>query len=194
MGQQLDSVRKEFSILKEFQSSNCSHLPEIVWSPSGGQQLGIVPSGKPIEFREAQSVSRKIVIQLMDGLEFLHNLGSVHQDICPSNLILHSSESGINLVIIDYENAVLVKEVSNGVDYFGGFISWPIRLLKSNDSNYIPTPEDDLLHMLFPQHFGSFSASKIGTVDSDKQLRLIKLWEDIEKSRVWGSFLKAANE
>ena len=35
--------------------------------------------------------------------------------------------------------AVLVKEVSNGVDYFGGFISWPVWLLKSNDSNYIPT-------------------------------------------------------
>ena len=160
-----------------------------------------MPCGKPIEFREAQSVSRKIVIQLMDGLEFLHNLGIVHRDIRPSNLILHSSDSGINLVIIDYENDVLVKEVSNGVDYFGGFISWPVRLLKSNDSNYIPMPEDDLfasilvvLHMLFPQHFSSFSASKIGTVDSDERLRLIKLWEDIEKSRVWGSFLKAVNK
>ena len=48
--------------------------------------------------------------------------------------------------------------------------------------------------MLFPQHFGSFSVSKIGTVDSDERLRLIKLWEDIEKSRVWGLFLKAVNK
>ena len=90
-------------------------------------------------------------------------------------MILHSSKSGVNLVIIDYKNVVLVKEVSNGVDYFGGFISWPIQLLKSNDSNYIPTAEDDLfasvlvvLHMLFPQHFSSFCASKIGTVDSEE--------------------------
>ena len=156
MGEEFNSVCNEISILNEFWSSNCSYLLEIVWSPSGGQQLGIVPCGKPIEFREVQSVSCKIVTQLMDGLEFLHNLGIVHRDIHPSNLILHSSKSGDSLVIIDYENAVLVEEVSNRVDYFGGYISWPIKLLKSNDSIYIPRAEDDLfasilvvLHMLY---------------------------------------------
>ena len=67
----------------------------------------------------------------MDGLEFLHNIGIVHRDIRPSNLILHSSDSGINLVIIDYENDVLVKEVSNGVDYFGGLYLGPSGSLKA---------------------------------------------------------------
>ena len=94
----------------------------------------------------------------MDGLEFLHQLGIVHWDIRPSNLILDYTKNNGNLVIIDYENAVLVKpEVS--VDYYGSYISWPIWLLKGNESKYIPTAEDDLmssilvvLHMLFPLH------------------------------------------
>ena len=71
-----------------------------------------------IDFRESQPISQQIVIHLMDGLKFLHQLGIVHQDIHPSNLIL---------------------------DYCGGYISWPIQLLKGNESKYIPTAEDDLL-------------------------------------------------
>ena len=57
-----NSVGNEIAILKKIQSSNCPHLPEIVWSPSGGQQLGIVPVGVPIDFRESQPISQQIVI------------------------------------------------------------------------------------------------------------------------------------
>jgi Protein kinase domain len=200
IGQGSNSVGNEIAILKKIQSTDCPHLPEIVWSPSGGQQLGIVPVGLPIDFKESQPISRKIVSHLMDGLEFLHRLGIVHRDIRPSNLILDHTKNNGNLVIIDYENAVLVNpEVS--VDYYGGYISWPIRLLKGNESKYIPTAEDDLmssilvvLHMLFPLHFGSFDAREIGTANSDERSRLMNLWEDIEKSIVWRAFMKAAKE
>ena len=122
IGQGSNSVGNEIAILKKIQSSNCPHLPEIVWSPSGGQQLGIVPVGLPIDFKESQPISRKIVSHFMDGLEFLHRLGIVHRDIRPSNLILNYTKNNGNLVIIDYENAVLVKpDVS--VDYYWGYIS-----------------------------------------------------------------------
>ena len=57
VGQGSNSVGNEITILKKIQSSNCPHLPEIVWSPSGGQQLGIVLIGVPIDFRELQPIS-----------------------------------------------------------------------------------------------------------------------------------------
>ena len=200
IGQGSNSVGKEIAILEKFRSSNCPHLPEIVWSPSGGQQLGIVPLGAAIDFRESQPISRQIVFHLMDGLEFLHRLGIVHRDIRPSNLILDYSKKNVNLVIIDYENAVLVKQDVR-VDYYGGYISWPVRLFRDKESKYIPAYEDDLfasilvvLHMLFPLHFSSFDATKIGTDNSEERARLMNLWEDIEKSIVWKAFMKAAQE
>jgi hypothetical protein len=123
------SVANEIAILKKLQFSDCPHLPEIVWSPSGDKELGIVPAGVPIDFCEPQSISQTIVLHLMEGLEFLHNLVIVHRDIRPSNVILDYSKSFVNTVIIDYENALLVK-VDSEVEYLGGFISWPMRLLK----------------------------------------------------------------
>ena len=141
----------------------------------------------------------------MEGLEFLHGLGIVHRDIRPSNLTLDYSKPTVNAVIIDYENALLVKDVSEEVEYLGGFISWPMRLLKSKTSRYIPTAEDDLmasillvLHMLFPRNFDSFRASNIGFVGnphspSDETLQLMNLWKDIKKSCMWKPFLTAAN-
>ena len=57
VGQGSNSVGNDIAILKKIQSSNCPHLPEIVWSPSGGQQLGIVLIGVPIDFRESQPIS-----------------------------------------------------------------------------------------------------------------------------------------
>ena len=68
VGQGSNSVGNEIAILKKIQSSNCPHLPEIVWTPLGGQQLGIVPVGVPINFRESQPILQQIVIHLMDGL------------------------------------------------------------------------------------------------------------------------------
>jgi hypothetical protein len=199
-----DSVANEIAVLKELRSSDCPHLPEIVWSPPGDQELGIVPAGVPIDFCEPQATSRIIVLHLMEGLKFLHGLGIVHRDIRPSNVILDYSKTAVNAVIIDYENALLVKDVSEGVQYLGGFISWPMRLLKGKTSRYIPTAEDDLLasillvlHMLFPRSFDSFRASNVGLVGdphspSEETLQLMNLWDDIEKSCMWKPFLTAA--
>lgn len=198
------SVANEIAVLKELRFSDCPHLPELVWSPSGDRELGIVPAGVPINFFEPQATSRIIVLHLMEGLKFLHGLGIVHRDIRPSNLILDYSKPTVNAVIIDYENALLVKNVSEDVEYLGGFISWPLRLLKSKTSQYIPREEDDLmasillvLHMLFPQNFDSFRASNIGFAGnpdslSDETWQLINLWADIEKSCMWKPFLAAA--
>jgi hypothetical protein len=198
------SVANEIAVLQRFRDAHCPHLPEIVWTPSGDSELGIVPVGVPIDFREPQTTSRIIVQSLIDGLKFLHDLGIVHRDIRPSNLILDYTKTTINVVIIDYETAVVVHDVSQGVKYHGGFISWPKRLFEKNISHYIPMPEDDLfasillvLHMLFPLHFDAFRAShiRVGVPQEKPSLetsKLMMLWGDIEKSRIWEPFVKAA--
>jgi serine/threonine protein kinase len=95
----------------------------------------------------------KIINGLIDGLEYLHTQGIVHQDIRPSNLILDYKN---NVVIIDYETAG-IHGISDSVEYLGGYICWPKRLLESNTIHYTSEPADDLfasilviLHLIFP--------------------------------------------
>ena len=89
------SLANEISVLKKLQSTNCPHFPEIVWCPQGDKELGILPFGTPIDFREPQTTSCLIVQQLISGLEYLHGLGIVHRDIRPSNLILDSTKATV---------------------------------------------------------------------------------------------------
>ena len=49
----------------------------------------------------------KILLQLCDGLKFLHGLGIIHRDIKPSNLIL---QTGGIVRLIDFDAARIVKE------------------------------------------------------------------------------------
>jgi hypothetical protein len=195
------NVTQEAKILKEIKDAHCVHLPELVWAPKDGTQLGVVPAGRPIDFQQKSSISRKIVEGLVDGLEYLHSRGIVHRDIRPSNLVLDQSD---NVVIIDYETALVLSDEC--ADYLGGYICWPKRHLESGNYFYDPEPADDLfacilvvLHMLFPARFDAFPASRIrvplsGQDYNDETAKLLLLWQEIKLSRIWGVFVKAAQD
>lgn len=51
--------------------------------------------------------AQKILLQLCDGLNFLHELGIIHRDIKPSNLILQTDGQ---VKLIDFDAARIVKE------------------------------------------------------------------------------------
>lgn len=51
--------------------------------------------------------AQKILLQLCDGLNFLHELGIIHRDIKPSNLILQPDGQ---IKLIDFDAARIVKE------------------------------------------------------------------------------------
>jgi serine/threonine protein kinase len=198
------TVGWEIEILKKIRDANCDckHLPELVWEPGGEREFGILPVGEPINFKEPRKVSRKIVEGLMNGLRWLHSHNIIHRDIRPSNLVIDGLD---NLVIIDYETAV-VRVEGEEVEYMGGFLCWPKRLIESNRTWYVPEPEDDLFasilavsQMVFPTKFEGFRVSSIGVSgDGEKRSpeteRLLNLWKDIEVSEQWGPFAVAARE
>jgi Protein kinase domain len=189
-------VSNEIRILEVIKDAQCVHLPELVWSPAGYKELGIVPLGQPIDFQQPANMARRVVEGMVDGLQYLHSQGIIHRDIRPSNLIVHY----MDVVIVDFETSVLADS-SEEVIYEGGHICWPKRLLESNVELYIPEPADDLfacilvvLHLLFPSRFNMFHQGSISNrmPRTRETTKLLQLWNDIEKSKIWGPFVKAA--
>jgi serine/threonine protein kinase len=189
-------VFNEIQILKAIKDARCKHLPEVVWSPAGHKELGIVPVGQPIDFQQPANMARRVVEGMVDGLQYLHSQGIIHRDIRPSNLIVHY----MDVVIVDFEISVFADS-SKEVIYEGGHICWPKRLLGSNTGRYIPEPADDLfacilvvLHLLFPSRFNMFHVGSISirTPQTRETKKLLQLWNDIEKSKIWKPFVEAA--
>jgi hypothetical protein len=195
----------EITILEMLREAKCPHIPELVWTCGSGE-LGILPIGEPVLPGESAAVSRKIVRGMIDGLRYLHSRGIVHRDIRLSNLILKRERNDVNVVIIDYETAFdseRNRSTSNEVDYSGGYICWPRRLLQSPEQLYMPEPADDLfacilvvLQLLFPRRFDEFNAGNIRADGNQnpETLRVLQMWRDIESSKIWGQFYEAAKD
>jgi protein kinase-like protein len=204
------SLDNEIKVLEKLCDANCLHIPELVWTRgSGDSELGILPIGEPVLPGEPAAVSRKIVRGMIDGLRYLHSRGIIHRDIRLSNLILKRGQNDVNVVIIDYETAFDSEQNrSTGnlndseVNYSGGYLCWPRRLLQSREQSYIPEPADDLfacilvvLHLLFPRRFDDINAGNIRAGGNQPEtLRVLQMWRDIESSKIWGQFYEAARD
>ena len=195
------SLSHEIRILEKLRNAPCPHVPEMVWT-RGIRELGIVPIGEPVLPGEPPLISRKIVEGMIAGLKYLHGLCIIHRDIRLSNLVLKRSGNDINVVIIDYETAF--DGDPQMVDYTGGYICWPRRLLDTATELYTPQPSDDLfasilviLHLLFPSRFVEFKAGNIqaGADAPNKETsKVLRMWQDIEDSKIWGPFYRAAQQ
>ena len=200
------SLDNEITTLQKLRDAKSPHIPELVWTRGSGE-LGILPIGEPVLPGESAAVSRKVVRGMIDGLRYLHGQGIIHRDVRLSNLILKRERNDVNVVIIDYETAFdsggRNHSTSNGVDYSGGYICWPRRLLQSREQSYIPEPADDLfacilvvLHLLFPCRFDEFNAGNIRADDHQnaETSKVLQMWRDIESSKIWGQFYRAARD
>jgi serine/threonine protein kinase len=111
-------VSQEIEILmKVGRNTQCTHLPELVCSPTGNKELRILPVSKVINFEQPANTACKVVQGMVDRLQYLHSQGIIHQDIWPFNLIMQ----GTDVVIVNFEMSILVDK-NTEVSYEGGCI------------------------------------------------------------------------
>jgi hypothetical protein len=79
-------------------------------------------------------------------------------------------------------------------------------LIESNKTEYVPEAADDLkasilavLHMVYPSQYESLRVNGIGIPRGGERRSaetqyLLDLWDRIEKSRMWGRFVEAAEK
>ena len=105
------TVNAELPLYETLKNSECEYLPRI-YSVDIAEGKTVVTeefiSGKNLltaNLDEKQII--RAMVQLCAALDFIHNLGIVHRDVKPSNILL--SEDG-NIRLIDFEAARFVRD------------------------------------------------------------------------------------
>lgn len=102
--QKSDEVRKEVAILKRMKHPNVVRLYEVIDDPENEKLFLVmeyVQNGAVLKVENcikskvtfSEQKSRKYMIDILNGLEYLHSMRVSHRDIKPENLLLDSSDN-----------------------------------------------------------------------------------------------------
>tara|TARA_B110000305_G_scaffold239586_1_gene307807 strand:+ start:668 stop:1147 length:480 start_codon:yes stop_codon:yes gene_type:complete len=101
-------VTREIKILKRNRHANIIQLYEVLDTPTtiflimenadGGEMFNYIVSHQRVEERLACGFFH----QLVDGVEYLHQMEVTHRDLKPENLLLQSSKDGWMIKIVDF--------------------------------------------------------------------------------------------
>lgn len=195
----------EISLLQDFKANPTrpASIPELCYVSPDESEFGITPVGSPlIPGRFPNHVqARRVLLDVLDALVWLHHHGIVHRDVRCENIVLTGSSGA---VLIDFDSACDFKRGSSRL-WRGGYICCPpthVRQLVAAKPRevtlYNPRPADDwhawvLLAncLMFPTSFTGFQ-SHLAVTPSVESTRLLALWDSLLVSRMWGPFVDAA--
>ena len=98
-------------------------VPFLVMELLNGQDLAAALRGGPLE----PALACRYLLELLDGLGFVHEHGLVHRDIKPGNVFLERSEHGVDRVkLLDFGLArMVVPSTDASVSRFGEMLGTP---------------------------------------------------------------------
>ncbi|KAJ3240350.1 hypothetical protein HDU81_004018 [Chytriomyces hyalinus] len=119
---QLEKIKREIAILKKIDHANVVGLREVIDDPEAAKIYLVLEymAGGEVEWRDlsfdpprpvmAASDARRILRDVLRGLEYLHHNGIIHRDIKPANLLWDSQKE--NVKISDFGVSVFIDVTS----------------------------------------------------------------------------------
>ena len=138
-------------------------------------------------FGRQGTTAKDTLIQIMNGLIWLHSKDIIRRDLRWANIIM----DGTHAIIIDYGTALLVPVLE--VPYAGGYTCCPPRLLESS-AHYIPCKADDYHSFVLLTHSIILTESyqDIRKLGSPANQQLVRFWKRLASTAPWDVFVKAA--
>lgn len=171
------------------------YLPSILYHTLDYQEFGILPRGVPLHASDGHTNWQKVLSDVLDALMWLHSHNIIHRDVRLDNIIWNVDHA----VLIDLGTAV---DTSDGtlVNFNGGYVCCPPKLLGDMQCIYLPTPADDCLSVvllvnsiLFPSRWDSFRSEKLEMAGSPETMQMEKFWARMQTSQIWEPFFDAAS-
>uniref|UniRef100_A0AC34Q8W5 Protein kinase domain-containing protein n=1 Tax=Panagrolaimus sp. JU765 TaxID=591449 RepID=A0AC34Q8W5_9BILA len=108
-----NGLNMDYKVLKAAEKSKCSQFAELVdrGKIDGHFKFIVIQMlgenlwklrHQFVEHRFSAPTALKLALETLKGIEQLHSLGFVHRDIKPSNFLMHKTDSGTRIVIIDF--------------------------------------------------------------------------------------------
>lgn len=170
------------------------YLPSIVYHTLDFQEFGILPRGIGLHAADSHTDWAKVLCDVLDALRWLHSHDIIHRDVRLDNIVWNIDHA----VLIDLGTAVDLN-YNDKVNFNGGYVCCPPRLLGDLQCVYTPSAADDCLAVvllvntiLFPSRWESFRSEKLEMPGSPETLGLERFWASMQSSAIWGPFFRAA--
>lgn len=197
------SVRNEITILRDLQGKprdeglpGWKHLPKLFYHTDDFQEFGMLPRGSAIRASDSHVHWPKVLVDVLDALQWLHTQHIIHRDVRLGNIIWDIDHA----VLIDLGAAIDVADRGeSNILFCGGYVCCPPRLIGQLNALYIPSFADDCLAfvllvntILFPARWEGFRSCELEKSGSPESRMLGGFWRKLATSQLWRSFYKAA--
>lgn len=171
------------------------YLPSFLYHTLDYQEFGMLPRCMPLHASDSHSDWAKVLCDVLDALKWLHSHKIIHRDVRLDNIVWDVDHA----VLIDLGTAVDTS-CGDTVDFNGGYVCCPPKILGNLQAVYQPTPADDCLAVvllvntiLFPSRWEYFQSDKLEMAGSPETRELEKFWASMATSVIWGPFFHAGS-
>lgn len=188
-------IAHEISLLELIRcQGGCSELPTLIYVSDNRDEFGIVPVGHTLDRNNPGTgpIIRRILENILTGIQWLHRQKIVHRDIRWDNIVIYHERA----YLIDLGNSVVHDDKPRL--YAGGYICCPRDLIGDMDKEYVPAFADDYMAflllislLLFPGS-GKGMTSRNLAKDSLESKRMKRFWKEMRESTFWGPYYQAA--